>query len=158
MEIPYNGRYAWEDFRDFNKLHMKSNPWILMRLILIVFFLLFIVSIGVFLENYWLVFIGFVALASLMPIRYLRAKQAWSGAQLNATETSGTITEQGVTFSNQYGKGEGYWSLFTKYACNHKIVILFQGRSCHIYPRAFFASHADWNAFVELVKSKVPAR
>jgi hypothetical protein len=54
---------------------------------------------------------------------------------------------------------ENAWESYTRYKQAREMILLYKGRYCvNIFTPALFASRQDWDAFVSLVRARLPAR
>ena len=58
-----------------------------------------------------------------------------------------------------HSRSELPWDVFLRRTIGEDLVLLYQSaQGANAFPREFFASDADWQAFVELVRRRVPER
>lgn len=70
---------------------------------------------------------------------------------------SGTIGAEGLYFETDRSKVRLSWEAFTAHHSLPDLVLLYvRPSAAHLFPRTFFASDADWQAFRQLVEANVP--
>ncbi|HEV7507865.1 MAG TPA: YcxB family protein [Thermoanaerobaculia bacterium] len=70
---------------------------------------------------------------------------------------SGEAKESGVHMETEHTRSELPWDVFFKRKTGKDIVLLYQSiQVTNVFPREFFASDTDWQAFLELVRQHVP--
>ena len=71
----------------------------------------------------------------------------------------GAVSETGVWTETAHTRSDLPWDVFLRRKIGKDIVLLYSSiQAAKIFPREFFASEADWQAFVELVREHVPER
>lgn len=71
---------------------------------------------------------------------------------------SGVATDDELETRTSQTAGTTRWSAYLSYAMDERSVVLFEQRMLgRILPRSFFATADDWEAFCQLVRTRVPA-
>jgi hypothetical protein len=71
----------------------------------------------------------------------------------------GEAKEAGVRIETEHSRSEMPWEAFLKRKIGKGIVLLYLSiQVINVLPREFFATEADWQAFVDLVRRRVPER
>jgi hypothetical protein len=172
MEIKFAGSCSTDDYHHCEKLiRRRQAKAARIMIVFLALFFLFLLLIAIMAWFKFLPTIFLLPLASLIVIGCL----SWLGYKLlkqysnrkllqwkNQT-VSFQITENRVHIHTDNNDCELNWNDFNRYWSDESMLLL--GRKSklpsfkiNIIPRSFFATDADWNAFVELVKAKVPAR
>lgn len=69
----------------------------------------------------------------------------------------GGVSETGVWRETEHTRSNLPWDIFLRRQIGADIVLLYSSlQAAEIFPREFFASEADWQAFLELVRQRVP--
>ena len=69
--------------------------------------------------------------------------------------------DAGIHLETPYSKTDLPWDVFIRAKIGRDVVLLYTsavGNQVQLFPREFFASETDWNAFVELVRQRVPLK
>jgi hypothetical protein len=73
----------------------------------------------------------------------------------------GTAGDAGIHLETAYTKTDLPWDVFLRAKIGKDVVLLYAStvsNQVQLFPREFFASETDWNAFVELVRQRVPLK
>ncbi len=73
----------------------------------------------------------------------------------------GTVGDAGLHLETPYSKADLPWDVFIRAKIGKDVVLLYSSaisNQVQLFPREFFASETDWNAFVELVRQRVPLK
>jgi hypothetical protein len=71
----------------------------------------------------------------------------------------GAVSETGVWTETEHTRSDLPWELFLRRKIGKDIVLLYSSiQAAKVFPREFFTSEEDWQAFVELVRQRVPER
>ena len=101
----------------------------------------------------------FVAGVVLLFFPKLSAKRALKSNRLLQQTVSGVISDDGVQLTTQYSDTHLSWSVFHHQTSDPDLVLLFISPSqAHAFPRAYFESTDDWDAFRALAANKVKLR
>jgi YcxB-like protein len=69
---------------------------------------------------------------------------------------SGRITDSGVHLETPHSQADLPWDVFFRAKIGKDLVLLYQSiQLFNVFPREFFASDADWQAFLEVVRRHV---
>lgn len=69
---------------------------------------------------------------------------------------TGRVTETGVHLETPHSRSDFPWDVFFKARIGPDLVLLYHSiQVCNAFPREFFASDADWQSFVDLVRQRV---
>lgn len=163
MEIPFRGQIDLPVLRRMNRLIlMPSRGFLVVGCIIAFVFLWGLIGVPLtqgapFREVmtpliFILLFVGVVAYSLLMGPR----KVLQSGKLLQDPQT-GLVTENGVCIETPHSRSDFPWDAFFRARIGPDLVLLYQSlQVCNVFPREFFASAADWQAFVDLVRQRVP--
>lgn len=161
MNIPFQGQISKTDLSEIFTLALKSQRWIayIFGPLFLVFTTILIFSI--FTNIYspiWLMATAFTGVFASFPF--------WSPA-LNATNAyqrqtefrgmySGAVSEDEIILRTINTTSNVRWKLFRIVVRNGKYVLLYQNSRCfNFFPRSFFATKEDWQAFNNLLDQKV---
>lgn len=101
-----------------------------------------------------LLFVGILAYSTFMAPRKIL-----ESGKLLQNPVSGRITKHGVRIETPYSQADLPWDVFYKVRIGPDLVLLYQSlQISNVFPREFFASNADWQAFVDLVRQRVPLK
>ena len=104
----------------------------------------------------YLPLLAFVGLVVSMPL-WISPLAVWLQGRRAMPARSGSISEDGVYLQTSQLKARLDWQAFVQYRRSGDMVLLYpQAALFHAFPKAFFASDADWQAFNELVEAHVP--
>lgn len=162
MEIPFEGQLTRRQLTAIFALALKSIYWMTW-----VFEPLFLISTGMLI--YTLVKTG----EGSMPLVFATAFTGFMGSypfwtpvvsaknafklqpEMSGT-FSGLIRDDAVLLRTMNANQEFKWSLYKKLVRNAETVLLYQNARCfNFFPRSFFASDADWQAFQSLLDAKI---
>ncbi len=100
--------------------------------------------------------LAFVGLVVSIPL-WIFPLGVWLQARQGIPARSGSISEDGVYLQTSQSKARLDWQAFVHYRRSGDMVLLYpQPALSHAFPRAFFASDADWQVFNRLVEANVP--
>lgn len=157
MNISFSGRLDQHDLAKILRLHNKLSPFaIVWRL-----FAMLGISLGATLATqagqiFPVAFALFLILILAYPFwAPLTAGYAYSQNKALQDLVVGTITETSIRLQTSEARSEIKWTLFNKLKESQEIVLLYQNSNSYLYfPRKFFASDADWQAFRELASTR----
>lgn len=90
----------------------------------------------------------------LMP--YLSAKRVWKRLRFG-DELKGTASEDGLAMARADAAVNYKWQIYERARVSDSVVLLYAQKNLwNMFPRNLFASDADWQAFIGLVKAHVP--
>ncbi|HUT92734.1 MAG TPA: YcxB family protein [Thermoguttaceae bacterium] len=100
---------------------------------------------------------GLIALSAWLLVLFANRSFRKHVDRNGVVETT-TFAEGGIVAEAEEGRGEFLWSAFCGCKCSeHRVLLYLEPNGDHlIYPKRFFASEADWNRFLGLVRCKVP--
>lgn len=165
MPIYFAGTYTPADLRRALAIRRKAlpNPNILLFW-LTTFSFVFILIVGIILNpaRLWAALV-FAVILLLLQIPSSRlspflALEEWRGAPHLHLPQQGTITEAGIEVHPQHGMSLSQWSGFTYRVITSDMILLFQGvTTFQFYPRSFFATDEEWQAFTTIIEQRIPA-
>ncbi len=100
-----------------------------------------------------------IACAFVYMVLVWSPKKQLSGSKLVQGQRTGTVSEERIHLETSYGRSDLPWDVFTKAKIAKDMVLLYHstvGSSVYPFPREFFASETDWEAFVGLVRQRAP--
>ena len=100
-----------------------------------------------------------IACAFVYMLLVWSPKKQLSGSKLVQGQRTGTVSEERIHLETPYGRSDLPWDVFTRAKIAKDMVLLYcstVGSSVYSFPREFFASEADWEAFVDLVRQRAP--
>ena len=163
MEIPFRGQIDLAVLRRMNRLvFTPSRRSMIVGVLFALFMLWGLVGVPLIQGRAWkdvmaplfilLAIVGLFAYSIFMsPRRVLE-----SGKLLQDPQT-GRITENGVLIETPRSRADIPWDAFFRARIGPDLVLLYQSlQICNVFPREFFASDADWQAFVDLARQHVP--
>lgn len=165
MEIHFNGRITQAIYLKAQDLHRGSAK--IGRLIGASFLILILVAVGVGLiwgQETFLLFLPIL----IAPVAFFflgrwaprwQAITYWRGYKALQEPISGIASAQGITLKGSHFQGDLTWNTYSGYKHSADILLLYETpEQPHVFPKAFFKQEGDWEAFVELVKRKVPQK
>lgn len=165
MFISFAGTYIPADLRHALAIRRKAlpNPNILLFWLTTVSVVLILI-IGIILNpaRLWAALV-FAAVLVLLQIPSSRlspflALEEWRGAPHLHLPQQGTITDEGIEVRHQHGMSVSQWSGFAYRVITPDMILLFQGvTTFQFYPRSFFATDEEWQAFTTTVEQRTPA-
>jgi hypothetical protein len=165
MLLIFAGTYTPANLRHALAIRRKAlpNPNILLFWLTIFAFVL-ILMVGLILNpaRLWATLV-FVAILLLLQIPSSRlspflALEEWRGAPHLHLPQQGTITDEGIEVRHQQGMSHSQWAGYAYQVITPDMILLFQGvTTFQFYPRSFFATDADWQAFTDLVQQRISA-
>jgi hypothetical protein len=88
---------------------------------------------------------------------YVAPRKVLQSSRLLQSPIVGEVKETGIRVETEHSRSEIPWDAFLKRKMGKDIVLLYQSiQVVNIFPREFFAGEADWQAFVDLVRQRVP--
>jgi hypothetical protein len=172
MEIQFAGALNKEDYLSLSKLTArpivrKGEQFTFDLWLLLVFVGAIMVSIGVWqfiaaqerVNIVWFLplMLGFLAFAIGFKLRSAPHK-AWEQHESLRIIREGNITPEAVEIRTSQGQWRVLWTDLTGYGEYRDIIALFQGPSAPIpFPRHFFKSDEDWDAFQTMTTDRLEA-
>jgi len=99
-----------------------------------------------------LLFLGIVAYSL-----YMAPKKILQSNKLLQAPIVGEASDSGIHLETEHTRSEFPWDVFLRRKIGKDIVLLYQSiQITNVFPREFFASDTDWQAFVEMVRQRVP--
>jgi len=106
----------------------------------------------------FLVFVLFFA-GILAYSLFVGPRKILESGKLLQNPISGRVTEHGVRIETPHSQADFPWDVYYKARIGPDLVLLYQSiQISNPFPREFFASDADWQAFVDLVRQRVPLK
>jgi len=159
MEIKFQGTMTKQDYLDAFKLFWRSGKRVWFRLALPVVFGLFFLVLAYLSNNRFLAIMGIVSVLLFSTLPQWNTILNWRRFKKYTGSYTGSADADWIKTHHSLINMELRWAVFKHVYANDKVLILcVSPMISRFIPRSFFASDADWNAFVELVKAKVPAR
>jgi hypothetical protein len=164
MEIRFKGSLNKQEFLDVALLANRpikngSFTFDLWLFLVIVGAVLIAVSVGAFINgNAVLASVGMLAGLALLVFGYRLGQvipQSWDTNEAIRAEREGLITEKQVEIHSKHGEIRVPWDDFIGYGEYKGVIYLAFTGEGFFFPASFFASKADWEAFRELVQSKL---
>jgi hypothetical protein len=88
---------------------------------------------------------------------YVAPRKLLQSNALLQSSIEGEATESGIRMETDHTRSELPWSVFFKRKIGKDIVVLYQSiQVVNVFPREFFATETDWEAFVDLVYQQAP--
>lgn len=162
MKIEYHGKITVADVR--RAIFLNYAPallWLNGFLLVSVLAAVVYFSLSGVLPGSYLPFIVFVLIVLSAPYYqpFLSARAAEKPGSLYRNPIRGVVDENGVTTDNGEMHTENPWDGYTRYKQAREMILLYKGKYCvNIFTPALFASRQDWDAFVGLVRERLPAR
>jgi hypothetical protein len=165
MEIHFNGQITQAIYLQAQALHRNAPK--IERMIGLGFLVLSLVAVVIGfvwgLETFLLFLPILIAPIALFILgRWVPRWQAisyWRTYKPLQDPISGVANAQGVNLNGTHFRGDFPWNIYTEYKQSPDMVLLYETPDLpHIFPKAFFEQESDWEAFVELVKRKVPQK
>jgi len=168
MELPFKGQHDRATF--FRAVRLANRPagrsnrlqWLVVAALGVVIFFSgqSYLETGV-LGSADLIRLGF-AVAILViflgwpyALSYIQAARLWKDPALQQTIT-GRVQERGITYTNVFPYRTVPWTGFARLRITSDLVaLLTPGGVLSVFPRGFFRSEADWQAFRRLAQQKV---
>lgn len=166
MEIPFSGQIDVDILRRTNRAALTPTRGRLLFIGLVVLFAGWGVVAPVFNG-------GAIAWESLAPLLivlplfagmiayalYAGPRKLLASNRLLQSPISGVASEAGMRVETAHSRSELPWDVFLRRTIGEDIILLYQSaQGANAFPREFFASEGDWQAFVELVRQHVPER
>ena len=166
MKITYQGVLTRDDVVKTLKLHHQPKLFgIIIRIILasvvIAVYLVTLQSrmpVDLSEEARYLLPVGLVLywISSPIWIPYSKATRFIAKTDYQSAIT-GTITEDGITIETSRSESKLDWAEYTRAIIREDIVLIYQENNFYNpFHKDFFADDDLWNAFINLVKEKVP--
>ena len=170
MEISFSGQFTKEDFVQAFKAHTTATIlgkvfyygiWVVVAYMVITFVSALAQggNVTAILLSYGLpvLLMGFLIwLTYSQP--YQSAKRAIKNPEFQAP-VSGQVNEEQIDITTQESTVEIPWSKFQKVLDRGDFVLMYRGKNgLSLFPRRFFQSDADWQAFKNLAKEKIGRR
>ena len=88
---------------------------------------------------------------------YVAPKKLLQSNKLLQSSITGEANESGILLETEHSRSDFPWDVFLRRKIGKDMVLLYQSiRVTNVFPREFFASDTDWQAFVDLVSQRVP--
>jgi hypothetical protein len=164
MEIPFAGQITQTDYLQAQALHGKASkaPFVLGTI-----FVFMVIAAGVssFSEPAIvgsalpvIAFLAILTAASWWGPRF-QAIYSWKNNKTFQKPFSGTITPDRIHFDTTYSESNMSWEVYVHYKQSPTMMLLYQSPNLmNIFPKKFFKSDPDWEAFIKLVQENVPER
>jgi|WetSurMetagenome_2_1015567.scaffolds.fasta_scaffold261918_2 hypothetical protein len=160
MEISFKGALSEDEYKKVNKLHYpykKLEPLLKILVPLMIIVVIFNFSKERNASIFLLFLIAFWVYISIL--RRYRIRKYWNECKAIKEQSSGVVNEKGITIKNETSTSNKTWGHFTKYKLSSEMVLLYQSYAMtNAFPRSFFENDSDWDAFVQIVKDKVPSK
>jgi hypothetical protein len=96
---------------------------------------------------------------ALRAIAALGSRRSWRRIVELHGRVSGEVSDSGVRWATGIGSATFSWDKISKVRERQGVVLLFYSPRCAIYfPREFFETAGEWDAFRALVAAKLPSR
>jgi hypothetical protein len=164
MEIPFRGQIDVSALRRMNRTALTPSRLVLILGGLVTLIMVwatvvpFLQGDALSLEGVWplllfvLVFVGIFGYAL-----YVAPRKVLQSSTLLQAPIVGEAKESGIRVETEHTRSEVPWDVFLKRKIGKDIVLLYQSiQLINIFPREFFATETDWQAFVDLVRRNVP--
>lgn len=101
--------------------------------------------------------LGFLLFPWWMP--YLQLTSFNQKTNIYRREVFGTIDDRELTISNGEVRAGFQWSAFTGYKMDKDLLLLRQGKyGFNAFKPSMFSNDHDWEEFVSMVRSRIPAK
>jgi len=166
MEIPFRGQIDVRVLRRMYRTTLTPNRSILILGSLFGLAVIWVMLApllhgdSVSLEGVWPISLWVLIFAGIVGYSlYLLPRRVLQSSILLQSPIVGEANEAGVRIETEHSRSDVPWEAFLKRKIGNDIVLLYQSiQTSNIFPREFFATDADWQAFVELVRRRVPER
>jgi hypothetical protein len=166
MEIPFRGQIDVGVLRRMNLTSMTPGRSTL--IFFGVFGLLFLLAVitplfsggTVSFEGFGTVLLFLLLFAAAIAYSlYVAPRKVLQSSTLLQSPIQGEVKETGIRVETEHSRSEIPWDAFLKRKIGKDIVLLYQSiQVVNIFPKEFFAGEADWLAFVDLVRQRVPEK
>jgi preprotein translocase subunit SecF len=161
MKITYSGQLTKKQFQKYFGL---SYPNILMLIVTIVVLIIlcFMLFNGAVLQgvDFTGLLVIIVPMALIIYIMY-RQINIINGNKVNSKifeEIHGEINNDGVEVNSVSTKTKIKWAEYVKFEQKKDLVLLSRKKTSNFFPRTFFSSDEDWQAFIDFAKSKINSK
>jgi hypothetical protein len=161
MKITYSGQLTKKQFQKYFGL---SYPNILMMVVTIVVLIIltFMLFNGAVLQgvDFTGLLVIIVPMALIIYILY-RQINIINGNKVNSKiyeEIHGEINNEGVEVNSVSTKTKIKWTEYVKFEQKKDLVLLSRKKTSNFFPRTFFGSDEDWQAFIDFAKSKINSK
>jgi len=168
MELTFSGAMTKEDYLSSLKLSIRPiskkgiDHWELWIVLFWFAGAIGLVGIYVLLVSFelfavWVVLFALSAILGALGLKLRKAPDKyWEENKTLQAPYEGKITNAGIEVRNLHGQSNLQWSNFSGYGEYREVVVLFCGKThFHPFPRSLFADDNDWEAFREVVGSKL---
>lgn len=161
MNITYSGRVTQKDLEHIYRLGLPQKAWITVFAVVMLIFLsimtIYMAATDIFTPGLLIPLFIFVYLATYpLWVPLSAARKAYRSQPAFREEISGSITDDGIQIKLSNAESAAGWSYFTIVKRTPDVVLLYQGSNVfNFFPRSFFASDADWNAFLAFLNEKI---
>lgn len=162
MKIEYHGKITVADVR--RAIFLNYAPallWLNGFLLVSVLAAVVYFALNGILPGSYLPFIFFVLFVLATPYYqpFLSARSAEKPGSIYRHPIRGVVDENGVTTDNGEMHVETPWDSYTHFKQAREMLLLYKGKYCvNIFTPALFASRQEWEAFLSLVRERLPAR
>lgn len=161
MNIPFEGRITQSDILTVYSFSMRGKRW--MNYVMLPFFILAIVAVFLSLMrqtfDLWpVLFILTYGISLRLPDTdpVSKSREAYRSSPEMRGTFRGSVSEDGLTIQTANVATDFKWTAFRKVDRKSDLVLLFvNDDNFNFFPRSFFASDADWQAFQALVDQKI---
>jgi hypothetical protein len=161
MEIPFAGQITQADYLQAQALHNKASkaPLVLGT---IAGAMLITTGLASFSEPAIfgtalpvIAFLAILAVATWWALRF-QAINNWKKSKTFQNPFSGTITSNRIHFDAAYSESSQSWEVYIHYKQSPTMILLYQSPNLmNIFPKKFFKSDQDWEAFIKLVQENI---
>jgi hypothetical protein len=170
--IPYKGQISRSEFMLMEHItrnprkrrggFLKLNPNVLLAWVGITMFLasiLYFVFLAGFQSDSFFCtpFLIGLYLAAIGFRKHQAWLTTWRLSDEKDRNQEGLITETHIVQKWKFGEHKYSWAIINDFLLSHDVMLLFDNsRIFQFFPKHFFASEDDWQAFLALVREKLP--
>jgi hypothetical protein len=167
IEIPFRGQIDVKVLRRVYGRFLTSNRFLQVLWILVAISMIWVVLLAplvhgdpITLEGTWPIALYILFFAGVIVYSlYIAPRMVLQSSVLLRSPIVGEAKEAGVHMESEHSRSEIPWEAFLKRKIGKDMVLLYQSiQLTNVFPREFFASDADWQAFVDLVRRRVPEK
>jgi YcxB-like protein len=158
VTIDFGGQLSKRDFYAMQRLGMGKMRFFGLYLLICI---VMVVATGGLNSIRWSAdLVKLVPMAIILGLFFagvpLSIERNWKKNPRVREPVSGRVTEDGISWQSVYQQGQFPWKAIAKWRAGKELVLAYTSpQQAMFFPRHFFQSDSDWNAFLETVKQNV---
>jgi|WetSurMetagenome_2_1015567.scaffolds.fasta_scaffold613614_1 hypothetical protein len=158
MKITYSGQLTKSQFKKYFGLSYPNILMLIVSIVVLIILSLMLFNGAVLQGVEFTSLLGIIIPMALIIYIMYRQINIINGNKVNPKiyeEIHGEINNEGVEVNSVSTKTKIKWSEYVKFEQKKDLVLLSRKKTSNFFPRTFFSSDEDWQAFIDFAKSKI---